>query len=155
NNRWGWTLGVGLEYAFTPAWSGKVEYNYLNFADKQLAFNNGLGNAANAGLSQNLSLVKMGFNYKLGADPTASSAAPGPTWVKALVFKAPAPSDWTIEAGARYWVSSGRKQLDLFGLPSSTNLLLSRLIYENVTGQAAESFARLDHRDGMFLKGNF
>jgi opacity protein-like surface antigen len=43
NNRWGWTLGVGLEYAFTPAWSGKVEYDYLNFADKQLAFNNGLG----------------------------------------------------------------------------------------------------------------
>jgi opacity protein-like surface antigen len=155
NNRWGWTLGVGLEYAFTPAWSGKVEYNYLNFADKQLAFNNGLGNLANAGLSQNLSLVKMGFNYKLGADPTASSGGPGPMWVKAPVFKAPAPSDWTIEAGARYWVSSGRKQLDLFDRPAATNLLLSRLIYENVTGEAAESFARLDHRDGMFLKGNF
>jgi opacity protein-like surface antigen len=152
NTRWGWTLGVGLEYAFTPAWSGKVEYNYLNFADKQLAFN---GDSVNAGLSQNLSIVKMGFNYKLGVDPTASSAAPGPMWVKAPVLKAPAPSDWTIEAGARYWVSSGRKQLDLFGSPASANLLLSRLIYENVAGQAAEGFARLDHRDGMFLKGNF
>jgi opacity protein-like surface antigen len=152
NNRWGWTLGVGLEYAFTPAWSGKVEYDYLNFADKQLAFNNGFGNSA--GLSQNLSIVKMGFNYKLGVDPTASSAAPGPMWVKTPVLKAPALSDWTIEAGARYWVSSGRKQLDLFAGPAATNLLLSRLIYENVTGQAAESFARLDHRDGMFLTRN-
>jgi opacity protein-like surface antigen len=154
NNRWGWTLGVGLEYAFTPAWSGKVEYNYLNFADRQIAFSDGLGNSANAGLSQNLSIVKMGFNYKLGADPIASSAAPGPMWVKTPVLKAPAPSDWTIEAGARYWVSSGRKQLDLAGL-RDPNFLLSRLLYENVTGQAAEGFARLDHRGGMFLKGNF
>ena len=153
NNRWGWTLGVGLEYAFTPAWSGKVEYNYLNFSDKQLAFNDGLGNSANAGLSQNLSIVKMGFNYKLGADPTAS-IAPGPMWIKAPVFKAPPPSDWRIEAGARYWVSSGRKQLDLAGLRNA-NFLLSRLVYENVAGQAAEGFTRLDHRDGMFLKGNF
>src|SRR5262249_28168114 len=151
NSRWGWTLGVGLEYALTPAWSGKVEYNYLNFADKQLAFNDGLGNSANAGLSQNLSIVKMGFNYKLGADPTASSAAPGPMWVKTPILKAP---DWTIEAGGRYWVSSGRKQLDLAAVRNA-NFLPSRLLSENVTGQAAEAFARLNHRDGMFLKGNF
>jgi opacity protein-like surface antigen len=69
------------------------------------------------------------------------------------VFKLPPPSDWTIEAGARYWLSSGRKQLDLAN--SEANFLLSRLTHEGVTGQAAESFARLDHRDGMFLKGNF
>ncbi len=27
----GWTVGVGVEQALTPAWSVKVEYDYLNF----------------------------------------------------------------------------------------------------------------------------
>ena len=120
NNRWGWTLGVGLEYAFTPAWSGKVEYNYLNFSDKQLAFNDGLGNSANAGLSQNLNIVKWASITSWGR--IRQPALLWSTWVKA-VFKAPPPSDWRIEAGARYWVSSGRKQLDLTGLRNASFLL--------------------------------
>jgi opacity protein-like surface antigen len=155
DTRWGWAIGAGLEYAFTPAWSGKVEYDYLSFANRLVAFSDGAGNVSNVGLSQNINVVKMGFNYKLGADPAspAYAAASVPIWVKAPVFKAPPPSDWTIQAGARYWVSSGRKQLDLAG--SQADVLLSRLTYESVAGQAGEAFARLDHRDGMFLKGNF
>jgi opacity protein-like surface antigen len=154
--RWGWTVGAGLEYAFTPAWSGKVEYDYLSFSSANIGMGDGFGNASNVGISQGLSVVKMGFNYKLGADPAAgaSAAAPVPIWVKAPVFKAPPPSDWTIEAGARYWVSGGRKQYDLFD-PETANQLNSRLAFQNVVGQAAEAFARLDHRNGMFLKGNF
>jgi opacity protein-like surface antigen len=155
DTRWGWTVGAGLEYAFTPAWSGKVEYDYLSFANTSIAMNDGAGNGSSVGMSQNINIVKMGFNYKLGADPTASPylAAPAPIWVKAPVFKAPPPSDWTIEAGARYWVSTGRKQQDLYD-PNITTQINSRLFFEGGTGQAAESFARLDHRDGMFLKGN-
>ena len=155
DTRWGWAIGAGLEYAFTPAWSGKVEYDYLSFANRAVAFSDGAGNVSNVGLSQSINVVKMGFNYKLGADPAspAYAAAAVPMWVKAPVFKAPPPSDWTIEAGARYWVSSGRKQLDLAA--NQADVLLSRLTYDSVAGQAAEAFARLDHRDGMFLKGNF
>jgi opacity protein-like surface antigen len=154
--RWGWTVGLGLEYALTPAWTGKVEYDYMEFGNKTIAFSDGLGNASNVGLSQNLNVVKMGFNYKLGADPTASfaGAASLPLWVKAPVLKAPQASDWSIEAGPRYWVSSGRKQLDL-AAPGNANQLNSRLIFDGTIGQAAEAFARLDHRNGMFLKGNF
>lgn len=153
--RWGWTAGVGLEYAFTPAWSGKVEYNFMRFGDQTSALQNAHGVASNVGLSQDLSVFKMGFNYKLGADPTAGSRAPvpAPMWVKSPVFKAPPRSDWTIEAGARYWVSSGHKQLDLFG--STSSVFLSRLTYDGVIGHSVESFARLDHRNGIFLKGNF
>ena len=159
DTRWGWTLGAGFEYAFTPAWSGKVEYDYLNFADRTFAFaGSGFasGFVSNVGVSQSLNVVKLGMNYKFGSDPTAIAPAAGPMWVKApVVLKAPplAPG-WIIEAGARDWVSSGRKQQDLYdnGVPTQIN---SRLTYEAVTGQAAEAFARLDHRDGMFLKGNF
>jgi opacity protein-like surface antigen len=156
NTVWGWTTGLGLEYAFTPAWSGKVEYDYVNFDNNSVALNDGLGNSSNAAVSQRLNVVKMGFNYKIGADPAAPAygAASAPIWVKAPVFKAPPPSDWTIEAGARYWVSSGRKQLDLYD-SNIANLVNSRLTFVGVVGQSAEGFARLDHRDGMFVKGNF
>jgi len=155
DTRWGWTLGLGLEYAFTPAWSGSVEYDYINFANTTVGFNDGLGNTSNVGISQSLNVVKMGFNYKIGADPLAPAYGPtaAPLWVKAPVFKAPPPSDWTIEAGARYWLSSGRKQLDL-NAPVPPTQINSRLIFEQVVGQSAEGFARLDHRDGMFVKGN-
>jgi opacity protein-like surface antigen len=158
DTRWGWTVGLGLEYAFSPAWSGKVEYDYLNFANKKVAFSDGLGNTSSVGLSQSVNLVKIGFNYKLGADPTAGFpvALSLPMWVKAPVLQAPSPSAWRIEAGARYWVSSSRKQLDLDAPNSAVaNQINSRLIFDNMTGQSAEAFARLDHRDGMFLKGNF
>jgi opacity protein-like surface antigen len=154
--RWGWAIGAGLEYAFTPAWSGKVEYDYLSFGNAGVGTSDGFGHSSTIGISQGLSVVKMGFNYKLGADPAAGygAAAPVPIWVKAPVFKAPPPSDWTIEAGARYWVSGGRKQLDLFAA-QPPNQLNSRLTFAGVVGQSAEAFARLDHRNGMFLKGNF
>src|SRR3984893_8077696 len=69
--RWGWTVGAGLEYAFTPAWSGKVEYDYLSFGNANVDMSDGFGNTSNVGISQGLSVVKMGFNYKLGADPAA------------------------------------------------------------------------------------
>jgi opacity protein-like surface antigen len=156
DTRGGWTVGACLEYAFTPAWSGKVEYDYLSFANTSFGMNDGAGNVSKVGISQNINVVKTGFNYKLGADPTAGPylTAPTPIWVKAPVFKAPLPSDWTIEAGARYWVSSGRRQHDLYD-PNITTQLNSRVFFEGVTGQAAESFARLDHRDGLFVKGNF
>jgi opacity protein-like surface antigen len=156
DSRRGWTVGAGLEYAFTPAWSGKIEYDYLSFANETIGFNDGAGNTSNVGMSQNINVVKMGFNYKLGADPTAGAYASAaiPMWVKAPVFKAPPPSDWTIEAGARYWLSTGRKQQDLYD-PNTSTQINSRLFFEGATGQAGEAFARLDHRDGMFLKGNF
>jgi hypothetical protein len=32
----GWSVGLGVEYAFSPAWSGKVEYDYLNFNNKSI-----------------------------------------------------------------------------------------------------------------------
>lgn len=31
STRTGWTLGLGLDYAFTPNWIGRVEYRYADF----------------------------------------------------------------------------------------------------------------------------
>ena len=30
DNRFGWTAGIGVEYAFTPAWSTKLEFDYIS-----------------------------------------------------------------------------------------------------------------------------
>jgi hypothetical protein len=75
-----------------------------------------------------------------------------------MPFKAPlkAPvvvSDWDIEAGGRYWYSSGRHQFDL----STRNggPLVSRLTYSDLTGHSAESFWRIEHSSGLFIKGFF
>ena len=57
----GWVVGGGIEYGFTPNWTGKVEYQHL-----------GLENVSNAGafvgesvtLSRHFDMVTVGLNYK-------------------------------------------------------------------------------------------
>jgi outer membrane immunogenic protein len=60
--RWGWTVGAGLEYAFAPNWSGKVEYNFLDFGKDTIAF----PPAMQAKLEQTVHTVKFGINYRFG-----------------------------------------------------------------------------------------
>jgi outer membrane immunogenic protein len=52
----GWTAGVGLEYGFTPNWSAKVEYLYMDLASRAFTIT-GVDN----GLQANL--VRFGLNY--------------------------------------------------------------------------------------------
>lgn len=153
DTRWGYTFGGGLEYAFSPAWSAKVVYDYANFGSRTITFADQLGNASNVKLFQDLHTLKMGVNYKLGTDPRAAayaSAAPSGAYLKAPQV----PADWSLEVGARYYVSGGRKAQDLGDVPGLDDLV-SRLTYTGMTGHSTEIFARLDHRDGIFVKGNF
>src|SRR5215211_4318918 len=63
--RSGWTVGVGLEYAFAPNWTGFVEYDHYDFGHKNLVF----GHTTTTGLTvpvdvdQRLNVVKVGINY--------------------------------------------------------------------------------------------
>jgi len=89
-------------------------------------------------------------NYKFGTDPRAAayaSAAPSSVYLKALQL----PADWSLEVGARYYVSGGRKAQDLGDVPGNDDIV-SRLTYNGMTGHATEIFARLDHRDGISSK---
>lgn len=59
---------------------------------------------------------------------------------------------WSVEAGGRYWYSSGRNAYDYFaGTPSTTRI--SRLDYDGLDAHSGEAFFRLDHFSGLFLKG--
>jgi len=64
--RSGWMVGAGLEYGFAPGWSAKVEYNFLNLDDKNLAFRRIASGAfvENARIDQDLHIVKFGINYR-------------------------------------------------------------------------------------------
>lgn len=55
----GYTIGVGVEYAFARNWTTKVEYQYLDFGKNPLA---GAGISTNERLDAHT--VRMGVNYK-------------------------------------------------------------------------------------------
>ncbi len=56
--RAGWTIGGGLEYAFAPAWSAKVEYNYMDFGTRSID---------GTDVDQTVNAIKVGVNYRFGA----------------------------------------------------------------------------------------
>jgi outer membrane immunogenic protein len=68
--RWGWMVGLGIEYAPAQNWSVKVEYNYLDFGTGRILYTS---NGAIPGLlpfeediTQRIQVVKVGLNYKFG-----------------------------------------------------------------------------------------
>jgi outer membrane immunogenic protein len=61
--RVGALVGAGIEYAFTPNWSGKVEYNFIDFGDKSPTFS-GTDPAFIEGVREQLNTVTVGLNYK-------------------------------------------------------------------------------------------
>lgn len=61
--RGGWTIGGGVEYAFTQNWSGFAEYNYYNFGNGKLLASDTEGHSFNSD-KQTVQTVKIGVNYK-------------------------------------------------------------------------------------------
>jgi outer membrane immunogenic protein len=55
----GWTVGVGMEFAFTDRWSAKAEYMHYEFP--QYAFTVAPDAMANASTTGNI--VRIGVNY--------------------------------------------------------------------------------------------
>jgi outer membrane immunogenic protein len=72
DTRVGGMWGAGVEYAFAPNWSAKIEYNYIDFRNESyiFPFNFDVGIPvtvnAHADIEQKLHLIKFGINYRLG-----------------------------------------------------------------------------------------
>jgi outer membrane immunogenic protein len=69
STRWGWMVGVGIEYAFANNWSVKAEYNHLDFGreTETLQPQPGCGCVAfRYDVNQTVDLVKVGLNYRFG-----------------------------------------------------------------------------------------
>ncbi len=62
----GWTVGGGIEYAFTSSITGKVEYLYYDLGDTSVT-TNAIGSTALAVSSNNRgNIVRAGLNWKFG-----------------------------------------------------------------------------------------
>ena len=70
--RTGWTLGTGLEYAFTPNWIGRVEYRFSQFGN----FSH-FSPLAGYTISQRIndSAIRVGIAYKFGGGYSAPVVA--------------------------------------------------------------------------------
>jgi outer membrane immunogenic protein len=71
--RVGWTVGVGLKWAFSDNWFANIEYDYLDFGSKTQAFTGQAFGFENTQatltptFNERINQVKVGVNYKLPA----------------------------------------------------------------------------------------
>jgi outer membrane immunogenic protein len=68
STRWGGTVGVGLEYGFSPNWTAGIEYDHLFMGDANNTFsvvNPLLAGAANR-ISQDVDMVTARISFKFG-----------------------------------------------------------------------------------------
>lgn len=67
NTRTGYTLGAGVEYAFAPNWTAKIEYAYYNFGNATQVHATAAQQLRAAGfgtrISSDIHTVKIGVNY--------------------------------------------------------------------------------------------
>jgi len=161
---WGGTVGVGVERALTPAWSVKVEYDYVDLGHSNIAnlgnvsilplppFTIGVVAPGTSSVSQNIQEVKVGLNYKWGADPWASGLNASPQAFPNVLSS----TGWEVEGGSRYFGSWGQFQKDFgdfksLGLPNTSGF--SRLTYKDLQTNSGEFFGRIDTPWNLFVKG--
>jgi outer membrane immunogenic protein len=66
-NRWGWTVGTGVEFGLWDNWSTRIEYDYLQFNNSNISDANLTGfclNTGNCGVKSEIHLVTIGLNYR-------------------------------------------------------------------------------------------
>jgi outer membrane immunogenic protein len=70
-NRIGWTAGAGVEWAFTPEWSVKLEYDYYGFGTKSLSLTDTTisGVIAPVDIHQTIQVVLLGVNFHARSGP--------------------------------------------------------------------------------------
>jgi opacity protein-like surface antigen len=69
-DRLGWTVGAGIEWAFTPEWSVKVEYDYYGFGTKNVLLVDSIGGVnAPVNMNQNIQVVTLGLNFHARSGP--------------------------------------------------------------------------------------
>ncbi|UPT92102.1 outer membrane beta-barrel protein (plasmid) [Bradyrhizobium barranii subsp. apii] len=109
--RVGGIIGLGVEQALAPAWSVKVEYDYLHFGGPSVATPPTLQDPPFAilptnttSLSSNYHLGKIGLNYHFGADPWAAQWPDAPLYANARAGVPPPivhTARWSFKGGSR------------------------------------------------------
>ena len=72
DTRFGWTVGIGVEWAFTDQWSLKGEYDFLDFGRHAQALSDPILGSQFLSVRQQIDEVKLGVNYRWGGPFVAS-----------------------------------------------------------------------------------
>jgi outer membrane immunogenic protein len=66
DNRFGWIVGGGVDWAFTQHWSTFLEYDYYGFGHRSVLMTDGInGFSGLVDVKQNVQVVKVGFNFHI------------------------------------------------------------------------------------------
>ncbi|MGX9980607.1 hypothetical protein [Methylobacterium fujisawaense] len=145
--RLGYVAGGGIEHAFSAHLSAKVEGLYYNLGSRAVlpapSYPVLTGYHAGTRSATDGFLTRVGLNYRFGAAGLSDWPPPSST----------GPATWGLEAGLRYFFSSGSPR-ERLGDPYAPGQLNSRLTYAKTDAHAGETFVRLDHNPtGLFAKG--
>ena len=66
NTNGGWLVGAGLEYAFAPNWTAKLEHVYLGLSSWSWNAPGILLPADTFTVDRDVKMLKVGINYKFG-----------------------------------------------------------------------------------------
>lgn len=155
----GYAAGGGIEAPLSNNLSVKADYLHVAFANTagQSTASNLLlgfpGQVFSHSSDLKADIFRVGLNYRFSG-ANASSGSGAIMAAKAPVWKAQPPvfKDWEVETGARVWFSSGRDGgIQPLDVPGPT--LASRLIFSGLDAVTGETFARVDHVSGLFVKG--
>jgi opacity protein-like surface antigen len=66
-NRFGWTIGVGTEWAIVDNWSVFGEWDYMNFGTNNITFTDANLGSSQISVKQQINVLKLGVNYRFGS----------------------------------------------------------------------------------------
>lgn len=88
--RFGWVAGAGVEYAFAPHWSARLEYLYSDLGSTNVAFASGARYAS----THDFQSLRIGLNRKIG-DAASGLSSPA-SWIE------PESDRWEIHGQTTY-----------------------------------------------------
>jgi outer membrane immunogenic protein len=143
--RAGWTVGVGVETAFSPNWTAKLEYLYVDLGKAQ-TFNIVPGVPESVSFTSNL--IRLGVNYKFGGP-----AAPPPAlYTKAPYTKAPVMAMSSVWSGWYAGVNAG--YIDGSRTTTTGAVVTSNASDPNTAAtMASGATSQLSSGNGRFLGG--
>ncbi len=142
--RAGWTVGAGVETAFAPNWTAKLEYLYVDLGNAQV-FNIVPGVPESVGFTANI--VRAGINYKFGGPAAAPQY-----YTKVPYTKAPAIaagngwSGWYAGLNAGFVNGASKLNTDASVASNSTTPVTAPAMASGATSQ-------LSNGQGGFLGG--
>jgi opacity protein-like surface antigen len=65
-NRFGWTIGLGTEWAVFDHWSVFGEWDYMNFGTHTVTLTDAFFGSTQFSAKQQVNVLKLGINYRFG-----------------------------------------------------------------------------------------